>query len=149
MRRLSVLLIDERRQGLSGLVGRLKQLECACEFATSLEEACDQLSRQGCDLVLSRLRVRDQSLYPLIRLLEGSSITLFYSQPVEDGCWWLPALWRGRDCFGSAALRGSEFIGQIGELIEDLLLEAIAPAPPKRGQYEDEGSDVSSDTVSA
>jgi CheY-like chemotaxis protein len=132
----SVLLIAESPQGCSYLARRLERDGCACGFATSLESACQALSREKFDLVLSQMRLRDETLYPLIGLLDGSRITLFYSHPVEDGCWWLPALRHGRDCFGSAALRASEFMGQLGELIEELRLDTIA-APPRTTRQDD------------
>jgi hypothetical protein len=50
---------------------------------------------------------------------------LFYSQPVEDGCWWLPALRHGQNCFGSSALRPSQFIAALDEAIEEICFRAV------------------------
>lgn len=41
--------------------------------------------------------------------LEGSETSVFYTFPVENGCWWLPVLRRGQDCHGTPAFRRSEF----------------------------------------
>ncbi|HVB55360.1 MAG TPA: hypothetical protein VNE63_02875 [Candidatus Acidoferrales bacterium] len=55
------------------------------------------------------------SAFSLIFLLDRSNITLFYFHAVEDGCWWLPALRHGQKCFGSSALRPSEFVAALDD----------------------------------
>jgi len=72
------------------------------------------------DLALSPMRLRGATLFPLIDLLEGSRVTLFYSHVVEQGCWWLPALRHGERCFGSCALRPSEFVSVLDEAIAEI-----------------------------
>jgi hypothetical protein len=114
------LLIGENAQGSSHLAKLLQERGCKCSFATSYQEACSLLSGERFDLVLSPTRLRDCSIFPLLGLLEGSRVTLFYFQLVEDGCWWLPALRSGRKCFGSYALRPSEFVVSLGEIIDDI-----------------------------
>jgi hypothetical protein len=59
---------------------------------------------------------RNRSFHCAIR----SRTTLFYSQEVEDGCWWLPALRRGTNCFGAPAFRPSEFVTVLDETIEEI-----------------------------
>ena len=115
-----VILNGEDPQGYSFLVKRLEAHRCKCRFATSYQEALPLLSLQDFDLVLSPMRVRDSSVFPLISLLESSRTTLFYFQAVEEGCWWLPALRFGRNCFGSDALRPGEFIDSLNLVIEEI-----------------------------
>jgi CheY-like chemotaxis protein len=122
------LLIGENSQGSSHLVRLLEGHGCECSFATSYEEACSLLGTQLFDLVLSRLRLRDSSTFPLVGLLEGSGVTLFYFQLVEDGCWWLPALRSGQKCFGSHALRPSEFVVSLNEIIAEMRVQSPVPA---------------------
>ena len=119
MQELKALLIGESRQGCSYLANRLQQRGCKCEFATSFQEADSLLRAKEYDFVLSATRLQNHSLFPLIDLLEGSGITLFYSHPVEDGCWWLPALRRGRKCFGLSALLPKEFVSVLDAEIEE------------------------------
>jgi CheY-like chemotaxis protein len=114
------LLIGENPQGSSYLAKRLQERGCECEFAVSYQEARSLLMAQGFDLALSPMRLRDGSLFPLIGLLDGSGITLFYFHAVEDGCLWLPALRRGQKCFGSSALRPSEFVSALDEAIDEI-----------------------------
>jgi DNA-binding NtrC family response regulator len=118
---LKVLLIGESPQGVSYLAKRMQERGCRCEFATSREKAYSLLSAQAFDLVLSPMWLHDGSLFPLIDLLDGSGVTLFYSHAVENGCWWLPALRYGQRCFGSSALHPSEFVSALDEVIEAIL----------------------------
>jgi len=117
-KRLNVLLVGESVLGASFLVNRLWQRGCRCEFATSYEEVRARIQGQDIYLVLSPTRLCGRNLLPLIDLLEGSNVSLFYAQSVEDGCWWLPALRHGRKCFGSCAVRPSEFISVLDEVID-------------------------------
>jgi hypothetical protein len=114
------LLIAEGLQTPSCLARRLEGQGCSCSFARSYREACSSLGNQDFDLVLSPLRLRGVTLFPLIDLLAGSRITLFYSHPVEQGCWWLPGLRRGQKCFGSAAFRPSEFVSVLDDVIVEV-----------------------------
>jgi hypothetical protein len=111
------LVIAEGLQTTSCLARRLEGQGCSCSFVRSYREARSSLGNQDFDLVLSPLRLRGVTLFPLVDLLEGSKVTLFYSYPVEQGCWWLPALRRGQKCFGSAAFRPSEFVSMLDEVI--------------------------------
>ena len=132
LRRPNVLLIGESPQGSWYLAKRLQGRGCECEFAVSYQEACSALMARGFDLVLSPMRLRDGSLFPLIGLLDGSGITLFYSHPVEDGCWWLPALRHGHNCFGSSALRPREFVATLDEAIEEICFRAPVERKSRR-----------------
>ena len=121
-----VLLIGENAQGSSHLIKLLEGHGCHCSFATSHQEACLLLSTQCFDLVLGPTRLRECSNFPLLNLLEGSNVTMFYFQLVEDGCWWLPALRSGRRCFGSHALRPSDFVVSLNEVIAELRAVRLA-----------------------
>jgi len=124
-RRPKVLLVGENPQGSSYLEKRLRGRGCECEFAASYKEACSLLGTEDFDLVLSPIRLRDGSLYPLIGLFDGSGTTLFYFQTVEDGCWWLPALRHGHNCFGSSAMRPGEFVVELDEAIEEICFRTL------------------------
>ena len=114
---LKVLLVGESVQGSSFLLNRLWQQGCRCEFAATYEEIRALLRAKDIYLVLCPTRLDGRNLLPLIDLLEGSNVSLFYSASGEQGCWWLPALRHGDRCFGSCAVRPSEFISVLDELI--------------------------------
>jgi hypothetical protein len=126
-RKPTVLLIGESVQG-SSLLTRLDKRGCEYSFATSCHEAFQILRKREFDLVFGPTRLRDGNLYPIMSLLEGSDTTVFYFYAVEHGSWWLPALQRGRKCFGSPALRSSEFVILLDETIERIQRESLAPA---------------------
>jgi hypothetical protein len=53
---------------------------------------------------------------------------LVYSYPVETGCWWLPAVKNGTSCWGSLAMRPSEFIGFLDEILKEIRSRQTASA---------------------
>ena len=97
------------------LSSRLRNNRCDCWFGHSRQEVFRLLDNQSFDLVLGPIRLNEDSLYPLIGRLDGSDTTLFYSQAVEDSYLWLPALRWGMNCFGTSALRSSEFVTVLDE----------------------------------
>lgn len=112
----------------SSLVASMDRREFECSFATSCREAFLFLENREFDLVLRPTRLRDGTLYPIMSLLEGSGTTLFYSHPVERGCWWLPALQRGEKYFALPALRHREFIILLDELMKQIRRDTLAAA---------------------
>ena len=124
-RRFEVLLVKERSAGASSLVERLQNRGCECQFATSYGEAVAVLGKHRFDLVLSELGLLDGRASRLIPWLIGSDTTLFFCLAVEDDCWWLPAIVYGHDCWGAPALRRSEFL----HLLDDLLQEMRSAGP--------------------
>lgn len=115
-----VLLIGENSQGCSHLIRHLEAYRCECRFVASYQEARSLLKFQRFDLALRPMRLHGRSLFSLVNQFEGSQLTLFYFQAVDEGCWWLPALRSGRNCFGSCALRPSEFITSLGQIMDDI-----------------------------
>ncbi len=106
--------------GVSFLAARLEKWACEIHFASSCKEANAFVSNQRFDLVLSELRMWDRSSDPLAASLIGSNATLVYSYPVETGCWWLPAVRNGQSCWGSLAMRPSEFIGFLDGILKEI-----------------------------
>jgi hypothetical protein len=118
--KIKVLLIRESQNTYSPLTDHLRRGGCECCFAASKREAGLLLDNNTFDLVLGPIRLKSESLYLLIGLLDGSLTTLFYSQAVEHGCWWLPALRRGQNCFGAPAFRPGEFVTVLDAIIAEI-----------------------------
>jgi hypothetical protein len=137
-RKPGVLLIGESPQGSSELSARMEVLGCQCRFVSSRWEAQLVVRSQAFDLVLGPTRLPDGSLYSLMNLLEGLGTTMFYSFAVEYGCWWLPALQRGQKCFGSPALRPSEFMSLLNEMIRELREVPMTPERLPRSAFREE-----------
>ncbi len=104
----------------------LERRGCECRIATSYREALAFLNTEAFDLVLSESRLPDGTAFRLVPWLVGSHTTLCFAVPVEDSCWWMPAIVHGRNCWGTAALRQSEFT----EVLDQLLREIIKPLAP-------------------
>lgn len=109
------------------MVDWLEKRGCECHVATSYREAHGFLNTEAFDLVLSESSLPDGIAFRLLPWLVGSHTTLCFAVPVEDSSWWMPAIVHGRNCWGTAALRRSEFM----EVLDELLLEvkSLAPAP--------------------
>jgi len=114
---IRVLLVGQTARSSFQLVQWLDDRGCQCHFASSCKDACVLVSETPFDLVISQFELPDRTAYPLVDRLLGSTATLFFSKPVENGCWWLPMLIRGRECVGSHGLRPGEFLDTLGKTL--------------------------------
>jgi hypothetical protein len=121
-----ILVIAGNPMFILSLVARSKKRACEIQFATSCREANALIGGQQFDLVLSEFTLRDGSTYPLAAALTGSSSTLVYSYPLDSGYCWLPAIRSGQSCWGSLAMRPSEFVGFLDDILRDTSLGQIA-----------------------
>ena len=113
-----VLLLGEHAKGSSYLLRRLELLGCDCCFATSTLEAASAIGRRPFHLILSTNILHESD--PLLLILGAPNCTVFYSLPVEDGCWWLPLMRNGQKCLGRPALRPSEFVGFLDRVVKEI-----------------------------
>jgi hypothetical protein len=113
-----VLLVGESAKGFSSLLQRLEKRGCECYVATSNLEATRLSVRHLFDLVLCTDRM--EGINALIASLIGSPTTLFSCYPVEDSCWWLPAVRHGEKCLGTPALRPSEFANVLDRMVDEI-----------------------------
>ncbi len=68
------------------------------------------------NLILLDSTVSPEQRRMLTAELIGSCTTLFYAFPVENGCWWLPALMRGEDCHGAPAISRKDFPEELSRI---------------------------------
>ena len=64
----------------------------------------------------------------------GSDASIFYAYPVENGCWWVPVLLSGEDCYGSAAFRTDQLLAELEHILRegnDLNAAPAAASPAK------------------
>ncbi len=128
-RKVQVLLAGESVADALSVAEFVRNWGCEARIATSLAEAQEAIAKYECDLVLSGVRLQDGSAYPLITQLAGTPITLFFFQPVREGCWWLPALRRGRYCWGTPAMRPGEFVRVLSEVLREIVTDKTEPQP--------------------
>jgi CheY-like chemotaxis protein len=120
---IKVLLMGEDARGSSFLSRHLEQRGCQCWFATSTEEGLSLAARHAFHLVLSTSPM--QQANPILSLLTGSDCSVFYCLPLEDSCWWLPLVRNGQKCLGAPALRPSEFVGLLDEVLREIDLNGV------------------------
>jgi hypothetical protein len=119
-----VLLVGQSFHGAQALTDRLHRWGFRCHLASNMREASDLLSSHPVDLVLSNTHLSDGTGFGLLVALAGLPITAFLCLPVENSCFWLPAIDGGKECLGLPALGPSEFAGALDEMTRCL---ATAP----------------------
>jgi len=113
-----ILLVTKGPGDSYSLAHFLLKLKCDCQIVHSMKEARRRLEREAFRLVLSELQLADGNARELASLLKGSDCSLYLSIPVEDACWWLPAVMKGSECLGEPALRPHEFTQALGRMLK-------------------------------
>jgi len=121
---VKVLLLGESQEDWSHLALHLEHQGCDCWLAKSTEDALSLLDRQKFQLVLTAKPLLLANA--IVERLEELNCSVFYRYPVGDGCWWLPAMDRGKECLGATALRPREFVSALNQIVRET--EATAPA---------------------
>jgi hypothetical protein len=115
---VKVLLLGESEKGSSYLAWHLEHHGCLCWFAKSTDDASPLFDTYKFQLVLSS-KPLDQADAMIARLGE-SNCNLFCCYPAEESCWWLPVLANGKECRGEPALRPSEFVSALGQIVSEI-----------------------------
>ena len=121
---VKVLLLGESQEDWCHLALHLEDQGCDCWLAKSTEDALTLLDRQKFQLVLTAKPLLLANA--MVERLEELNCSVFYRYPVGDGCWWLPAMDRGKECLGATALRPREFVSALNQIVRET--EATAPA---------------------
>ena len=115
-----VLLVGPSFGNAHALTDRLHRWGLRCHFASSMRAAFDLLSSGPVHLVLSSTHLSDGTGFGLLGVLAGLPVTAFLCLPVENSCFWLPAIDDGKECLGLPALRPAEFASALEEMAECL-----------------------------
>jgi hypothetical protein len=116
----TVLLVGKRSGDAAELVDYLKRRGCVVRSAASCDEAAALLRSRKFNLVLSDFLISDGSAYRLMPLLSGTRTSMFISNAVEDGCWWMNAIYEGQDCTREPGMHPSEFKARLNYLLDKL-----------------------------
>jgi hypothetical protein len=111
-----VLLVGPDFTFGESLPERLREWGFQCHFVNTARMASKLLRSQKIDVLLATTSLPDGSGFSLVAALSGLVVTAFLCLPVEDSCFWLPVVERGRPCLGSPALRPKDFARAIREL---------------------------------
>jgi hypothetical protein len=115
-----VLLVGQNLHSSLALTERLQRWGFRCHFASNMRAASDLLNSHPVDLVLSNTHLPDGTGFGLLVALAGLPVTAFLCLPVENGCFWLPAIDGGKACLGMPALRPAEFAKALEEMTRSL-----------------------------
>jgi CheY-like chemotaxis protein len=112
----TVLLVGQNFQSAQTLIEWLHRLKFRCHFVANAREAGEFLAVHRVDLVLSNTHLSDGTGYRLLMSLARLPASAFLCFPVENSCFWLPAMDGGNQCLGLPALRPSEFARALEEM---------------------------------
>jgi len=129
-----VLLVGQSFHSAQSLADWLRRRGCQCHFADNMREASDLLNSRPIDLVLSNTHLSDGSGFRLLMILAGLPVTAFLCLPVENSCFWLPAIDGGQACLGSPALRPREFASALQEIVRHLPAETAVSLPVPKAE---------------
>ena len=118
-----VLVVGQNLCSASAFTETLHRWGFQCHFARTMQSATDLLSSQSVDLVLCNTYLADGTGLGLMRALAHLPVTAFLCLPVENGCFWIPAIDGGRACLGLPALRPWEFGRTLAEMARSLPAE--------------------------
>jgi hypothetical protein len=116
---VTILLVGKGMRGASRLRELLLKRSCQIECAKSVDHGLALLECQSFDLVLGGIDAEPALRSRLISSLLNCPTHLFFSLPVEDGCWWLPVVRNGQHCLGAAAVRSRDFLSTLDRLFLD------------------------------
>jgi hypothetical protein len=115
----SVLLVGRNGSWGSSLLKSLAKFGSELSFAPPKTVTAKYLSKGGYDLILLDSTVSPEQRRELVSEVVGSRISIFYTFPVENGCWWLPAMRDGQDCHGTPAFRRNEFPLELERILRE------------------------------
>jgi hypothetical protein len=115
----SVLLVGRNGSWGASLLKSLEKLGAELFFMTPEALTAEIARKNGFHLILLDSTVPAEQRRQLVSELLGSSVSIFYTFPVENGCWWLPTLRHGQDCHGTPAFRRNEFRYELERILLD------------------------------
>jgi DNA-binding NtrC family response regulator len=110
--RKKILLVGSRVAGPSFIHG-LSRLDYECKTLDTLGEALQLLKTEPFQMVLAQVRLEDGSGSTLMGPVVESGGDLFLHVVVQNGSVWMPAVRKGRDCWGASALKPGDFKRQL------------------------------------
>jgi hypothetical protein len=99
----SILLVGRNGSWGTQVLKSLEKFGAELSFAAPQTVSPEHLRKSAFNIILLDSTVSPEQRRQLASELAGSSISIFYSFPVENGCWWLPTLQNGQDCHGAPA----------------------------------------------
>jgi len=115
----NVLLVGRNGSWGTSVLRSLGKFRSELSFAAPQTVTPEYVRKGAYDLILLDSTVSPEQRRQLASELIGSEVSIFYTFPVENGCWWLPTLRRGQDCHGTPAFRRNEFPFELERVLRD------------------------------
>lgn len=111
------LLVGRQGAWSDALLKSLQKSHAELAFVPPLSVTAELAREGGYAVLLLDSTVPVDQRRSLVSALVGTPTCVFYTFPVENGCWWLPALQFGKDCHGAPAFRRKEFQAEIERIL--------------------------------
>ncbi len=121
---VTVLLVGDGARNAPVLEDHLRKRGCSICFASSKNEAMELLQDRQFDLILSEFMLSDGTALQFMSPLLGTKTTMFVSNAVENGCWWMTAVFKGQDRTQEPGMRPREFRIRLDEVLYDQFFPA-------------------------
>jgi hypothetical protein len=95
----------------------LTKFESDLSFVAPQLVTSEYVKKGAYNLILLDSTVSPEQRRQLASELQGWNVSIFYTFPVENGCWWLPTLRHGQDCHGTPAFRRTEFPSELERIL--------------------------------
>ena len=115
----NVLLVGRSGSWGTLVLKSLEKFGSELSFVTPQTVTSECVRKGAYNLILLDSTVPSEQRRKLASELVGSEASIFYTFPVENGCWWLPTLRRGQDCHGAPAFRRNEFPFELERILQD------------------------------
>jgi hypothetical protein len=115
----NVLLVGRNGSWGTSVLRSLEKFRSELSFAAPQTVTPEFVRKGGFNLILLDSTVSPEQRKRLVSELIGSEVSIFYTFPVENGCWWLPTLRRGQDCHGTPAFRRNEFPFELERILRN------------------------------
>ncbi len=115
----NVLLVGRNGSWGTLVLRSLEKFGSELSYAAPQTVTAEYVRKGAYNLILLDSTVSPEQRRQLACELIGSEVSVFYTFPVENGCWWLPTLRRGQDCHGAPAFRRNEFPSELERILQD------------------------------
>jgi len=115
----AVLLVGRNGAWGTAVLKSLEKLGSELSYVTPQDVTSEFLRSGSFKLILLDSTVNPDQRKQLTSELSGSGVSIFYTFPVENGCWWVPALLSGKNCHGAPAFRRNEFPLELQRIFQD------------------------------
>jgi len=120
--RPNVMLVGRNRSWGTLLLKSLNKFDCELTFAAPGIVTLEYARSGAYYLIILDSSVSSEQRRQLVSALIGSEVSVYYTFPVENDCWWLPTVRHGEYCHGAPAFRRNEYLFEVERILLDRTL---------------------------